>query len=201
MTTIIPLVRDLIQDNLVKCAPEIHEYLSSKVFTLSEANISSATLLVYKNGTLFTSGNYSFSTDTNKVTVTGTLAVGDVLEFRYSAYKKYSDDELEGFIKSSLYHISVFKYGDFLIGSGDVILYGAIATTVRQQRMIAMIASILIDGGIANYHTPDISINFTEKESKEVRIKRIVETYRTRYGVFDYHPFESTPDAWTPSEE
>lgn len=206
MEATIPLVRDCINDQLSKCSPDVYEYLSSKVFTLSEPNLSASTLKVYKNGVLWAGTNYTFNADTNKVTVTGTLEVEDVLEFRYSAYKQYSDTELQGFIKSALYYMSIYKFlVDFDVNDDDEIIVVDSSPeeypTLVSRRIIAIVTSILITGGISSYRTPDITINFTEKETKEEKVRKVVESFRERYGVLGYHSFLVAPDAWYPADE
>jgi len=130
MQEIISKTRDLIQDNY-QYNSESQEYIISKIFTLQYANIDASSLVVYKNGVLWAASNYSYDSDTGKVTVTGTLAVGDVLEFTYNAYNKYSDTEIRGYIRSALYHLSVEQYKTFII-EGDTIYYsltGIVAVT------------------------------------------------------------------------
>lgn len=206
MQATILLVRDVINDQLVKCPPDVYEYLSSKIFTLSEPNLSASTLKVYKNGVLWAAANYTFDADTNKVTVTGTLEVEDILEFHYSAYQKYSDIELQGHIRSALYYMSIYKFlVDFIVDDDDAIV--VVDTdpvqypTLTARRIIAIVTSIVITGGISSYRTPDISINFTEKETKEEKIKKVVESFRERYGTLDYHGYLVAPDAWYPAED
>ena len=199
MYQVIPLVRDLINDNLVVCSPEVFEYVSSKTYTLSEANISWATLSVCLNGVEIT--NYNVYQDTNKVKILTAMEETDTVEFYYSAYKRYSYSAIGGYIKSALYYISVYRFlYDYIIASGNVIVINDTSPeeypSLRAKRMIALIASILIDGSITSYRTPDISISFVEKLSKEEKIERVVEKHRERYGSLDYHYYLTSPDAW-----
>ena len=199
MYQVIPLVRDLINDNLVACSPEVFEYVSSKTYTLSEANISWVTLSVCLNGTKIT--NYTTYQDTNKVKILTAMEETDTVEFYYSAYKRYSYSAIEVYIKSALYYISVYRFlYDYIVTSGNVIVINDTSPeeypSLRAKRMIALIASILIDGSITSYRTPDISISFVEKLSKEEKIERVVEKHRERYGNLDYHYYLTSPDAW-----
>jgi len=199
MYQVIPLVRDLINDNLVVCSPEVFEYVSSKTYTLSEANISWATLSVCLNGVEIT--NYNVYQDTNKVKILTAMEETDTVEFYYSAYKRYSYSAIGGYIKSALYYISVYRFlYDYIIASGNVIVINDTSPeeypSLRAKRMIALIASILIDGSITSYRTPDISISFVEKLSKDEKIERVIEKHRERYGNLDYHYYLTSPDAW-----
>src|SRR5574343_357453 len=118
MTEIILKVRSLIGDELKTDGKDVFTYetaSSSKVFTLTSSNVSSATIIVYKNGVVWSAANYTYSTTTGKLTVTGSLTAGDSLQVTYSYYKKYSDTEMQGFIKSAVIYISVEAYKTFKV--------------------------------------------------------------------------------------
>jgi len=182
---IITKVRDLIEDILKSNAstPDTFEYLSSLVFTLSEPNVDSSTIVVYKNGVLWNSSNYSFDSDTNKLTVTGTIVVGDALEVHYSFYNKYSDNEILGYIRSALYHLSIEKFKDFIFISGEEIFP---TPSVPEENLIALIASILIKKSIKSYRTNEVTITFAENLSVEEKIKRVIKQYKKSLGNFRY---------------
>lgn len=189
MITIIPRVRNLIPDNYIFIPDDVQTYSTSLIFDLQYANISAASLKVYKNGSLWASSNYSYDADTGKVTVTGTIAAGNILTFTYNAYTKYSDAEIEGYIKSALYWLSVEKYGDFTIESGDVI---DPEPTEAEENLIAVIASILIKGSVRSYSTKEVSITFAEGMSVEQKIKQVLRQFNKAYGFIDYiDPTES----------
>jgi hypothetical protein len=191
MLNVIPIVRDLIEDNLSD-GYNYFEYINSRYFTLSEPNAQSSTIKVYKNGTLMAGANYSFDSDTNKLNYTGTIAVGDKLEVYYKCYAKYSDFSIKAFIRNALYWITVCNYRDYAIESAETITYTedgeAVTLTDRDYRLIGLVTSILIKGDIKSYKTIELSITFNETLSVEDKIRRAVETFKTRYGVLDYHP-------------
>jgi len=192
MTNIILKVRDLIGDLLITTGRDVFEYISitsSKVFTLTEANISTSTILVYKNGTLWAGSNYSYSTSTGKLTVTGTLTAGDSLEVDYSFYQKYSDTELSGFIRSAISYLVIEKYGCFAVKPPLLIFP---TPTEAEEDLIAVIASILIKGDVISYKTPELTINFERGDSKEKKIKKFVRQFKKAYGILTYiHPGET----------
>lgn len=186
MTTIIEKCRNLIEDNLITTGIDTFTYestASSKIFALTQANISSATILVYKNGALWSSANYSYSSTTGKLTITGTLTAGDALEVTYSYYNKYSDTEIQGFIKASISYLSVEKYGTFAVKSDNVIFP---TPDEEEENLIALISSILIKGDISSYRTPEISISFERGESKEKKIRKIIRQFKKAYGNLKY---------------
>lgn len=190
MTTIIEKVRNLIDDNLITTGIDNFTYessTSSKIFTLTEANISSATIIVYKNGVVWASANYSYSTTTGKLTVTGSLTAGDTLEVTYSYYAKYSDNEIKGRIKASISYLAVEKYGTFTVKSDNVIFP---TPTEIEEDLMAVIASILIKGDVANYRTPEISISFEKSDNKETKIRKFIRQMKKTYGCLKYIKYD-----------
>jgi hypothetical protein len=184
--TIILKCRDLIGDILKTDGRDLYTYessVSSKIFTLTESNVSSATIIVIKNGVVWAASNYTYSSVTGKITITGSLTPGDSLEVDYSYYSKYSDSELQGFIKAAISYLSVEKYGTFTVKSDNVIFP---TPTEGEENLIAVIASILIKGDVISYRTPELSISFEKSDSKETKIKKYVRQYKKSYGILKY---------------
>ena len=190
MDEILGLLRNLIEDNLITTGRDVFTFeasTSSKIFTLTEANISSATIIVYKNGVVWASSNYTYSTTTGKLTVTGTLTAGDSLEIVYSFYAKYSDSELRGFIKAAITYLAVEKYGTFAVKSDDVIFP---TPNESEENLLALIASILIKGDIVSYRTPELTMSFERGLSKEKKIKKFVRQFKKTYGCLKYMRYD-----------
>ena len=186
MTTIIEKVRDLISDNLITIGRDVFVYesiTSSKIFTLTESNVTASTIVVYKNGTVWAGTNYSYSATTGKLTVTGTLVAGDSLEVVYSYYQKYSDTEIQGFIRGAISYLVVEKYRCFAVMPPDMIFP---TPTSNEENLIAVVASILIKGDIVSYRTPELTINFERGDSKEIKIKKFVRQFKKTYGCLVY---------------
>jgi len=186
MTEIILKIRNLIGDILKTDGRDLFTFessVSSKIFSLTESNVSSATIIVMKNGVVWAASNYTYSATTGKITVTGSLTAGDSLEVDYSYYEKYSDTELQGFIKAAISYLSVEKYGTFTVKSDNVIFP---TPTEGEENLIAVIASILIKGDVASYRTPELSISFEKSDSKEKKIKKYIRQYKKAYGVLKY---------------
>lgn len=186
MTTIIEKCRNLITDNLVTTGRDVFDYesiVSSKIFTLSQSNISSSTIIVKKNGAVWAVSNYSFNSSTCELIVTGTLAAGDSLEVTYSYFQKYSDNELRGFIKSAISYLSVEKFGTFAVKSDNVIFP---TPTEQEENLLAVVASILIKGDVISYRTPELSITFGRNDSIETKIKKFVRQCKKSYGYLTF---------------
>jgi hypothetical protein len=182
MTTIIIKLRDAIEDNY-KYTTDSFEYITSKVFTLTESNIDATSLVCYKNGTLFAASNYAYVSTTGKVTVTGTLTAGDVLEFVYNAYAKYSDTELMGYIRAALGYLAIERYKTFVARSDNTIYPTPVES---EEYLISFIASVIIKGSISSYKTPEISVTFNDRQSKEDKIKQAIRQYAKTYWVVEY---------------
>ncbi len=184
MTNILLKLRDLIGDNLVQ-TQEVQEYLGgAKTFTLSYSSIDSTTLVVLKNNVIWAASNYSYSSVTSKVTVTGTLTSGDNLTFEYQAYTKYSTNELRGYIRSAIYHLAVEKYKVFTAKSDNIIFP---TPSEAEESLIAIVAAILIKGNIKSYKTPEFSIIFdTDNMSVEKKIKTVLNQYKKSFGYITY---------------
>jgi hypothetical protein len=186
MTEILLKERSLIQDSLKTDGRDVFTFessTSSKIFTLSESNVSAATVLVYKNGVLWAGTNYSYSVVTGKITVTGTLVVGDSLEVDYSYYQKYSDTELQGFTRAAISYLSVEQYKCFAVKPPDLIFP---TPSEAEENLIAIIASILIKGDVISYRTPELTINFERGDSKEIKIKKVIRQFKKTYGCLIY---------------
>jgi hypothetical protein len=190
MTTVIEKLRNLIGDLLITTGRDTFTYesiTSSKIFTLTESNVSVSSIVVLKNGVVWAGTNYSYSSTTGKITVTGTLVAGDSLEVDYSYYQKYSDTELQGFIRAAISYLVVEKYGCFAIKPPDIIFP---TPNESEENLIAVIASILIKGDVVSYRTPEITINFEKSDSKEKKIHKFVRQFKKTYGVLDYIKYD-----------
>jgi hypothetical protein len=190
MTTVIEKLRNLVEDNLITTGRDVFTYesiTSSKIFTLTEANVSAATIVVLKNGVVWAATNYSYSATTGKLTVTGALVAGDSLEVDYSYYTKYSDSELRGFIKASISYLAVEKYGTFTVKSDNIIFP---TPTEAEENLLGVVASILIRGDVIHYRTPEITVNFEKSDSKEKKIHKFVTQFKKTYGVLKYVKYD-----------
>jgi len=184
---LIAKLRNLLQDNL-KPRFYTRSFLGSRTFILEDANISEATLIVEKNGVEWDSDNYSYSSITGKLTVHETtgeelISGTDTLGFYYSCYEKYSDSELESYIKNALYYLSIFNYETFTLGTGEEI---SPTPEEVQENLIVIVAGILAKGTIKSYRTPEFTIVFGDNLSIEDKIQKLVDNFSPCYGRLDY---------------
>lgn len=180
MEKIVELIRAIVQDLETKgIYPDTYD--NETTFTIPEANLISDSVKVYINGSITT--NFSVDYDTCKVTITASLTSGDSIEIHYKYYSQYSNTELEKYIHATLAYLSVNQVCDenFKVrGSG---LYPN--PSIRERRLIALIASILVEGNLRSYRTPDFSFVFNENKTKEEKIRDVIRSYKSRAGVFD----------------
>ena len=129
--------------------------------------------------------NYSYSAGI--VTITGNLTAGDSLRFDYQAYSKYSDTELQGYIRSACYYLTAEKYKTFAIKPPTLIFP---TPSEDEEALLAIVACILIKGSIRQYRTPEFTITFGENLSVEQKIKQAVAKFKKAFGYIDYVDLE-----------
>lgn len=183
MTNIISKCRDILGITY-KNYPDIFEYSSSKIFTLTYSNVVASSIVVYKNGALWSASNYTYDATRNKITVTGALVANDSLEINYNYYPKYSDTEIQGYIRGALYYLTINKYKTFKVSDSTTIFP---KVNEAEESLIALIASILMTPSLISYRTPEITIEFVEKDTKEEKIFKAISNFQIVYGLLDYH--------------
>jgi len=181
--------RALVND-IVKSDKETFTYTNSAIFTLAEENIESITQIT-KNGVALTTGEYSFDSSTNEITITpdtgNELSNGDVIIVTYTYYK-YSTTELDEWIKASLVWMSVFSASetDFEIESGDIYP----TPDNRTLDLIVLIASILIKPNYSEYRLPNLTVRYPRTLSKEEKIERLINKFTQGLGICDVLEWE-----------
>ena len=182
MQTIIDKIRNLIQDNLNTSPHDVFIYTISNLFTLLTPNASSSTILVYKNSVLMGDSNYTFDSNTNRLTYIGVLVSGDTIEVYYSAYIKYSDNEIKSYIRSALLYISTNRYKTFM-SKNDLIFP---SPSECEENLIALIGRILIIGDIKSYKTPELNIIFRETMSVDEKIRWVILQFKKSPGSIGF---------------
>ncbi len=157
ITTITTLVRYIIDDILSTGSDiETVETATSNIFTISEPNVVAVSDVLVND---VSSGVvYTYSSSTNKVTITSSLSVDDTVEIQYTFYNNYSNTEIEAYIRSAVVHISINGYANFKIETEE--FYPT--PEENEKNLIAMIAGILIEPNNISYRLPDMSINVSK---------------------------------------
>ena len=169
-----------LSEDLSKKQTETFAYTSGdKVFTLQEENANSITSIT-KNGVALESGTYSFDTDTNELTISATLASGDVIVVKY-VYYKYSDSEIDEYIRASLTWISIYSHcdTDFEFELEDIFP----TPSSTEEDLISIISSILIRPNYSEYKLPNLTVKYPRTMDKETKIQRLVEKFYIGLGI------------------
>ncbi len=177
VSDIITLVRYLINDNL-ETQTDIFTYANSDVFTLTEANVSAITS-VSKNDVALGSGDYSFDSSTNKLTLTsGVGLAGDTIEIIYTMYSNYSDTEITNYIYSALIYLSINKYYNFVVESST--FYPEPEDS--EKNLIAMVTAIKMNPSNQTIRLPDISIQVQKDLPTDEKIRKAIADFKFDTG-------------------
>lgn len=150
------IVRNLLGDFSRTQAPgDLFTYTGvSSVFRLTEPSATSVSL-VKKNSSTLTSGDYSYSSTTQEVTISASLSAGDTIEIQYAYYPNYSDTEIEAYIRAAVAHLSINNYYTFEVDTSDN-FYPDI--TDRERNLVAVVTSILMKPENQSIRLPDMTI-------------------------------------------
>lgn len=194
---IITLIRGLIKDLLNTSGRNSFEYSTDNSFKLSTVRVSSSTIKVYQNGTLLPASEYSYNSDTNKVTLTMagsgySLTVGDTIIITFSFFDKYTDSEITSYIKSNLTRFTQKRYKKrFYLNSSDVVVTDNGENPSRSEGdLIAIITAIDIDPQNIEIKTRDFSITSTENKSKSELINDVFSQFDRGFISLDFLEIE-----------
>jgi len=180
VSSITDKVRYLIQD-FAKSTKDIFTAGNSSIFTLTEDNPVSITA-VYKNSTELSSGQWSFDSSTNKVTISTTVNAGDIIEIDYTYYPTYSTSEITGYINSALIIISSFSYYTWSIENDNIYP----EPNTEEQNLIALVASILINPNNKSFSLPNIKVNVPKDLPTTDKINKIISIFKhNSSGIFE----------------
>ena len=186
-------LRNLIKDNLVSRSYD-YVFYTSRIFRLVDANVVEGSLSIEKNGVEWNdTGNYDYDATRNKITIsseTGIIDSGATLRISYNCYEKYSDEELETYLKNAMYYLSVYGYTTFDLETGDTI---SPTPTTAEENLIVMVAGILMKGSIRSYRTPEFTINFANDDSPEEKIKKLLFNFDKTFASFVYIDLTADP--------
>ena len=171
-TQIIAFLRAILNDE-IRTGLDIAQYNISSVFSLSESNTQSVTSVAVND---VSSGvTYTYDSTLQKVTITSSLLVDDIIELNYTYYSNYSDTELIGYIKHAMGYISVNQYADWQIKDDDNIYP---SPSFAEQNLIAMVAAVIIDPQNQSIRTPDFSVNIKNPMSTADMISKIIAIFK-----------------------
>lgn len=182
---IIEKIRSLIEDAPSKSDTESFTYSNSSVFPLAEENLQEI-IKVTKNSTELGSGEYSYDSTTNELTITTSLSDGDLIIVKYSFYK-YSETELMEFIRASLIWLSVFSDCETDYELEDSEIYPT--PDNRTTDLISLIASILIKPDYNQYSLPNLRVTYPRTMPKEEKIENLIKKFNSGLGISEIIEF------------
>ena len=182
LSNLVSKVRYLINDNLTEMVPgDIFTYENSNVFTLTESNVSSVSTVLVNDEEL-NSGDWSYDSTTNKVTISTSLSTGDIVEIRYSYYPNYSDTEIKRYIEAALVYISANNYKTFIVENETIFP----EPDDREKNLIALITAILIQPNNQTIRLPDVSIVAPRDLPTDQKISRAISLFKKNtHGILD----------------
>jgi len=173
-TTIITLLRSMLGDG-IKNGVDMFEYTTSSVFTLSEPNAQAISAVAVND---VSSGvTYTYDSDLQKVTVSTSLSVDDVVEMDYTYYSNYSDTELTGYMNHAFSYISINRYSDFEIDSTDNDSIYPVPSKA-EGNLIAAVAAIIINPENKSIRTPDFSVTMKNNMSTSDMIAKSIAVFK-----------------------
>lgn len=179
LSSIETLTRYLVGD-FSRTQKDVFTHANSSVYTLTEDNPISVTVVLV-NDVELASGDWSFSSSTGKVTITASLTSGDTIEIQYTHYSNFSSTEVQSFIHAAIGHISAANYYTWVIKSSTI--YPEPST--KDQNLISMVASVLIEPDNKTLRLPDITINTPSDLPTHDKIRKIIAVCKhNTHGIF-----------------
>jgi hypothetical protein len=194
MTEMLKKIRALVEDFPTNDV-EVFNYTNSNIWTIRQQNINDI-LKVLVNGSELQSGSdYSFDTETNKLTIIGgTFELNDIIEVDFN-FSKYSDSVLKEYIRAALTWLSIYDYSTdtYKLRSDDVIVPDLSEPENKTSDLICIVTSILIKPNYMHYRTPNFAVNYPNKMSQEEKIREIINTFKMGTGVVSIIQWNRTP--------
>jgi len=189
IASVTSIIRGLIQDPLRTDGRIAYTYKTSNVFTLPDPYLSSATIVVFQNGAELTlTTDYIYNSDNNQITIIAALTANDSIVVTYSYYKKYSDNEIQGYLESSFVYFVQYKYKKIFETDGTkIVAINDYEPTSSELYFIAIIASILIDPQNIKISIPDLAIDAKRDKSDQEQIMDAFNNFQSYLGSIDFN--------------
>ena len=179
LTNLETKVRYLVGDNSIT-STDIFTYANSNVFTLTEDNVISVEK-VYLNNVDMGDSEFAYDSTTNKVTVNLTMLSGDTVQIEYTCYPNFSSTIIQAYIRAALIHISGNNYKDFI----EEASYIFPEPNTREENLISLVASLLIEPDNKTYRLPDVSLVVPKDLPTNQKISRTIVLFKKDgHGVF-----------------
>jgi len=179
LTQIETKVRYLIDDTSTSFT-DLFTYGTDSSFTLTEADSVSLTT-VLQNDVELSSSEYSYSSTTNKVTITASMTAGDTIEIRYTSYANYSSTEVQGYVQAALVHISACNYYTWIVENSTIYP----EPNDKDENLIIMVTSLLIEPDNKSYRLPDVNVIIPKDLPTIDKIRKTISIFKgNTHGIF-----------------
>lgn len=193
VSSLTTIIRGLIKDRIRNDGNDIAEYIGDNSFNVSEMFPDSTSFVVYQNGSVVDTQDYTYNADTNQIVivfVTSGSAFNDddLIRTTYNYYCKYSDTEIKGFLLSSLSYFVQHRYNKiFDINSDDeIVTINGIQPTIEELYFIALIASILIDPQNITVKDGEFRITANRDTSDQEQISNAFRQFKRFVGTVSF---------------
>lgn len=175
ITKIRNLLRNLIKDNS-QTDSQTYTAGSGRTFVIDQSN-ASAVSSVTVAGSALAGANYSYTVATQTVTIAvGSVSSGDSVVIYYT-YTKYSNSELLAYLQSALSWMDAFNYSPhYELSTDETELYPI--PEWREQNLIAIIASILINPEHSEKRLPNLTVRYPRTQPKEKVIEKLIAKFK-----------------------
>jgi len=173
------IIRAIIEDFLKKDIEVIEYTTGDTIFILQENNINDI-LSVSINGVALGSGQWSYSDgEVTIVDESGLIGSDDIVSIKYD-YTKYSDTELNEYIRAALSYLNIVDEINYKI-DGDIYP----TPDSKTENLICLIVGILIKPNYTTYRLPNLTVSYPVKYDREEKITRLVDKFKYSLGVND----------------
>jgi len=177
---IIERVRTLIEDTS-RSDFEVFKYEGVSVFPLQENNVSDVNK-VTKQGVPLGSGEYSYDSTYNEVTVTASMNEGDLIEVDYD-FTSHSDTELKNYINNAVVWLTVLQYKDFDFDIENECFF--VTPDNAEMDLISLITSVLINQNFQSYKLPNKTVVYPQRKNLRDQMRQIVNDFKRGVGISD----------------
>ncbi|MDX1371744.1 MAG: hypothetical protein R3321_04705 [Nitrososphaeraceae archaeon] len=187
-------VRALGEDISSKCPIETFTYSNSNIFKLCANNVIEVVEVLVNGNPLPSGDSFTLDSSTNSVTVDTTFTTGDQILITYKC-TKYTDSEIDEYIRGALVWLSIFSFcsdEDFELEGTEIFP----TPSNKETDLISLIASILLKPDFSEYRTPILTVRFPKTMSKEDRIERLINRFKSGLGVvkiLEWHDDHHSP--------
>ena len=196
LTSLIPIIRGFIKDQENKDGRNSHKFIGDPIFTLEDDFVSASSITVFINNVELLPSYFTYNVDNNQVEIDlvasgQELLDGDIILITYSYFKTWSDEQIKGYINSSLAYFVQHRYKKtFEVCDEEINSINDEEPTPNELYFISIIASILIDPQNINIDTPEFKLSRNREDSDQKQIERAFIQFTRVLGTITFNNTE-----------